>query len=68
MARNVGLSVSMNGFGWSVTTVESDVVNLGTIMALHDLIGDGTNSGISNGNGNIVGTSANPIDPRLGPL
>ena len=36
----------------------------------HNLVGDGYgSSGIVNGvNGNIVGTPANPIDPRLGPL
>ncbi len=36
----------------------------------HNLIGDATgSSGITNGvNGNIAGTSANPIDPLLGPL
>jgi hypothetical protein len=36
----------------------------------HNLIGDGSGmSGISNGiNGNLVGTGASPIDPRLGPL
>lgn len=35
-----------------------------------NLIGDGTGStGFTNGvNGNIVGTSTNPIDPKLGPL
>jgi hypothetical protein len=40
----------------------------GTIIADHDLIGADTGSGIANGGGNLVGTSANPIDPRLGPL
>ncbi len=36
----------------------------------NNLIGDGTgDGGITNGtNGNMVGTSANPIDPKLGPL
>ena len=36
----------------------------------HNLIGDGTGSnGFTNGDsGNIVGTGANPIDPKLGPL
>jgi hypothetical protein len=36
----------------------------------HNLIGDGTGStGFVNGvNGDMVGTAANPIDPRLGPL
>jgi hypothetical protein len=36
----------------------------------HNLIGNGSGgNGFTNGtNGDIVGTSANPIDPRLGPL
>jgi predicted outer membrane repeat protein len=36
----------------------------------HNLIGDGSQStGFTNGNnGDLVGTSANPIDPKLGPL
>ena len=36
----------------------------------HNLIGDGTGgSGFINGvNGDIVGTSANPIDPKIGDL
>jgi hypothetical protein len=36
----------------------------------HNLIGDDTGlMGLSNGdNGNLIGTAANPIDPRLGPL
>jgi predicted outer membrane repeat protein len=36
----------------------------------HNLIGDGSGStGFTNGvNGDMVGTAANPIDPRLGPL
>jgi hypothetical protein len=34
-----------------------------------NLIGDGTGSNFTNSvNGNIVGTSTNPIDPKLGPL
>ena len=36
----------------------------------HNLIGDGTGgTGFTDGvNGDMVGTSANPIDPKLGPL
>jgi hypothetical protein len=35
----------------------------------HDLIGDGTDSNLSNGsNGDRVGTTASPINPNLGPL
>ncbi len=54
--------------GNSALTQGQDVFNFGTITADHDLIGDGTNSGISNGGGNIVGGNGNPIDARLGPL
>jgi hypothetical protein len=48
-----------------------DIDNTGTVMtADHNLIGDGSGSGISNGtNGNQVGGNGNSvIDPRLGPL
>jgi hypothetical protein len=48
-----------------------DIDNRGTVStADHNLIGDGTDSGISNGvNGNQVGGNGNPvINPRLGPL
>ena len=35
----------------------------------HNLIGDGTGTGFTNGvNGDIVGTATNPIDPKLGAL
>jgi hypothetical protein len=44
-------------------------------MAIHNFLGDGTGSDLSpknpatpNAYGNIVGTSANPIDPRILPL
>jgi hypothetical protein len=45
----------------------------GTIfMASHLLLGDGTGSTLSaanpDANGNIIGTTANPIDPKLGQL
>jgi predicted outer membrane repeat protein len=36
--------------------------------ALYNLIGDGTGSNITNSNGNHVGTTQSPIDPRLLPL
>lgn len=39
-----------------------------SILARFNLIGDGSGSGISNTNGNQVGTSGSPIDPRIGPL
>jgi hypothetical protein len=37
-------------------------------FARFSLIGKGGGSGISNTNGNQVGTSGSPIDPRIGPL
>jgi CSLREA domain-containing protein len=40
----------------------------GFVDARFNLIGDGSGSGISNTNGNQVGTSSSPIDPRIGPL
>ncbi|HSQ55554.1 MAG TPA: choice-of-anchor Q domain-containing protein [Gemmata sp.] len=44
----------------------------GTLFASrgHNLIGDGSSAGafVNGSNGDIVGTNANPIDPRLGPL
>jgi CSLREA domain-containing protein len=39
-----------------------------TVIARFNLIGNGSGSGISNTNGNQVGTSSSPIDPRIGPL
>ncbi len=36
--------------------------------ARFSLIGNSTGSGISNSNGNQVGTSSSPINPRIGPL
>jgi CSLREA domain-containing protein len=38
------------------------------VGASFSLIGDGSGSGISNANGNQVGTSGSPIDPKIGPL
>jgi hypothetical protein len=53
----------------NTATSSPDVANQGTLAADHDLIGDGTGSGIANGGGNLVGGNGNPvIDPRLGPL
>lgn len=41
----------------------------GDASSSHNLIGQGATSGLTNGtNGNLVGSPANPIDPRLGPL
>jgi hypothetical protein len=46
---------------------DSSPFNTGT--AVFNLIGDGTSSNFTNGsNGNQVGTTAAPIDPKLGPL
>jgi uncharacterized repeat protein (TIGR01451 family) len=52
------------------TSQADDVVGRLESISAGDLIGDGTNlSGIEDGlGGNQVGTSAMPIDPRLGPL
>jgi hypothetical protein len=37
--------------------------------SINNLVGDGTNTGLTNGiKGNIVGDSMNPVDPLLGPL
>jgi CSLREA domain-containing protein len=36
--------------------------------ARFSLIGDGSGSGITNTNGNQVGTHSSPIDPKIGPL
>ena len=36
--------------------------------ASFSLIGDGKDSGLSNTNGNQVGTHNSPIDPKIGPL
>jgi len=43
--------------------VPLDCDNDGTISGNNNLIGNGTDSGLTNQNGNIVGTTANPIDP-----
>ncbi len=39
-----------------------------SLSARFNLIGDGSGSGITNANGNHVGTSGSPIDPKIGPL
>jgi CSLREA domain-containing protein len=44
------------------------VVPSGGVFARFSLIGDGTGSGITNTNGNQVGSAGAPIDPRLAPL
>jgi hypothetical protein len=47
-----------------------DIMNYAAsaITADHDLIGNGDGSNIASGNGNLIGTGTNPIDPLLGPL
>jgi CSLREA domain-containing protein len=49
-----------------------DVLDLGVpqggVSARFSLIGNGSSSGITNTNGNQVGTPSNPIDPKIGPL
>jgi CSLREA domain-containing protein len=40
----------------------------GTAIARFSLIGNGSGSGITNTDGNQVGTASNPIDPKIGPL
>jgi predicted outer membrane repeat protein len=46
--------------------ISDDVV--GNFDARYSLIGDDTGAGINDIEGNIVGTSAEPVDPLLGPL
>jgi hypothetical protein len=57
IARNL---VRIGGTG---PDVNGDFISLG-----HNLIGDGTDSDDFTAAGDQVGTAANPIDPRLGPL
>src|SRR5262249_16880998 len=54
----------------NVADVSDPDVSGGFVSGGHNLIGDGTGSNdFTNGvNGDIVGTAASPIDPRLGPL
>jgi hypothetical protein len=45
------------------------VQSANSFLATYNLVGDGAGSTLTNGlNGNLVGTTASPIDPRLGPL
>ncbi|HEX4128659.1 MAG TPA: right-handed parallel beta-helix repeat-containing protein [Pirellulales bacterium] len=54
----------------SAGTADPDVAGVVQSASTNNLIGDGTGlSGITNGSGgNQVGTTASPIDPKLGPL
>lgn len=47
-----------------------DISNAGTIVsAVNNVVGIGDGSGLTNGvNGNLVGSSAVPVDPLVGPL
>jgi hypothetical protein len=49
-------------------TTMPDVSGGGTLSAAFCLIGDGTGSGLGGGNGNLIGTSANPLNALLAPL
>src|SRR5262249_22741899 len=45
------------------------VVSAASASAAYTLLRDGTPSGLTSGvNGNLAGTTASPLDPRLGPL
>ncbi len=50
--------------------IYNDPTGGGTVTSLgHNLVGDGTGSGLTNGtNGDQVGTAANPINPQLAAL
>jgi hypothetical protein len=56
--------------GNHTTGIGPDISGPVTGASSHNLVGDGTDLlGISNGvSGNLVGSAASPIDPRLGPL
>lgn len=63
-------SLVAGNFRGSGTTARDDLIGSFITSSSFNLIGDGTGmTGLTNGtNGNRVGTFANPIDPRLGPL
>jgi CSLREA domain-containing protein len=70
-AASVGLRNSI--VAQNTSPVGPDVRNPGEddesfVSASSSLIGDGSGSGITNTNGNQVGSAGAPIDPRLGPL
>ncbi len=62
--------IAGNSVDTQLVEVSRDVYGFfNTTDSSFNLIGDGTGSNFTNGvNGNIVGTSTNPIDPLLGPL
>ena len=64
-------SVSLNNSIVAGNESASDNDIFGSVFGANNLVGDGTGiiSGLTNGtNGNQIGTSADPIDPLLGPL
>jgi CSLREA domain-containing protein len=61
--RNTIIALNLVEFGGTGPDVSGDVASLG-----HNLVGDGSGSTGFGVNFDIVGTSANPIDPKLGPL
>src|ERR1043166_1082255 len=63
-------TIVAGNFRRQATPVRDDVDGLVNAASSHNLIGDGTGmDGLSGGsNGNSVGNSTAPIDPRLGPL
>ena len=56
--------VAQNTPGPDVISEPSESV----VSAFFSLIGDGTGTGLTNTNGNQVGSASAPIDPKLGPL
>ncbi len=65
---NSTLTVTNSLLGANTAQMGPDVVNYGTITATYNVIQDGADSDIVDGeNGNQVGTTANPLDPLLDP-
>jgi len=61
--RNTIVALNLVGIGGSGRDVFGDFTSQG-----HNLIGDGTGGTGFVGTGDLVGTTANPFDPKLGPL
>ena len=68
--RNSLIALNLAGYSGTGPDLTGDFINSAFTSQGHNLIGDGTGgTGFTNGaNGDIVGTAANPIDPKLGPL
>ncbi len=61
--------VVKNGISGSSGRASAPDVSGALVSSDHDLIGDGTGSNLTNGShGDQVGSSTNPLDPKLGPL